>query len=453
MSLYKGTNSIKDSLDRISLKPPLFLAIGFALLIIISGVLLSSGIFTKSGVDTPLIDSIFVAGSASCVTGLTPVNTLDHWNFLGQLIIIILIQIGGLGIMTAATILPIIMRQRIGLASRQILTEQFNMDTFSGVVIMFKYALNFTFFMEGLGAILLSIRFIPIYGVLKGIWYSIFHSISAFCNAGFDILGDSILPFKNDPLINLTIMMLIVIGGLGFMVTAELYKKRSIKGLSVHTRIVLVMTVSLILLGTFGFLLLEYNNPATIAQETFPSKVLQSSFQSIVARTAGFYSVRLSSLRESTVFLLIILMFIGGAPGSTAGGLKVTTFGVLIMSTIAVIKGEEEPVVFNKHIGAKTISKALALVIVCLGIVILVTFTLTLTENYKFIDLLYEVVSAFATVGVSRDVTENLTDIGKLIITMTMYIGRVGPLTLAYAFGSRAKCKNIRYPEANISIG
>ena len=183
---------------------------------------------------------------------------------------------------------------------------------------------------------------------------------------------------------------LIVIGGLGFMVTAELYKKRSIKGLSVHTRIVLVMTVSLILLGTFGFLLLEYNNPATIAQETFPSKVLQSSFQSIVARTAGFYSVRLSSLRESTVFLLIILMFIGGAPGSTAGGLKVTTFGVLIMSTIAVIKGEEEPVVFNKHIGAKTISKALALVIVCLGIVILVTFTLTLTENYKFIDLLYE---------------------------------------------------------------
>lgn len=453
MSFLKGRKTKRSNIDKITLKPPLVLALGFAFMILVGGLFLSSSYVNNTGQPTNLLDSIFVAGSASCVTGLTPVNTLEHWNFYGQLIIIVLVQIGGLGIMTAATILPIIMRQRIGLASRQILTEQFNIDTFSGVVKMFKYALSFTFFMEALGALLFSIRFIPMYGTLKGLWYSIFHSISAFCNSGFDLFGDSIVPFKNDPLINLTIMMLIIVGGLGFMVTAELYRKRSIKGLSVHTRIVLVMTVGLILLGTFGFLLLEYSNPETIAQEAIGGKLLQSSFQSVVARTAGFYSVRLSSLRESTVFLLIILMFIGGAPGSTAGGLKVTTFGVLIMATIAVIKGEEEPVIFNKHIGTKTIAKALALVMICLGIVISFTFILTLTENFKFIDLLYEVVSAFSTVGVTRNVTENLTNVGKIIIILNMYIGRVGPLTLAYAFGSKAKTANIRYPEANISIG
>src|SRR5699024_2671164 len=239
--------------DKISLNPPLVLSLGFAILISIGGILLSLPFFTKSGEATELIDSFFVAASASCVTGLTPVNTLEYWNTYGHVLLIILIQIGGLGVMSLASIIPLILGKKIGMKSRQILKEQLNVESLEGMIVLFKYVLVFTFGTEILGAILLSIRFIPIYGAGTGIWYAVFHSISAFCNAGFDIIGDSIYPFRDDILVNITLTGLVIVGGLGFVVTSELFRRRSFKKLSTHSKLVLMMSGLLLTLGTLMF--------------------------------------------------------------------------------------------------------------------------------------------------------------------------------------------------------
>ncbi len=446
-------NFLEKLSDKITLNPPLYLTLGFAILILIGGCILSLPIFTRSGKSTDLIDSIFVAASASCVTGLTTVNTAEHWNTFGHIWIMILIQIGGLGVMTLATLFPLILRKKIGLKSRQILKEQLNIDTLQGIMRLFRYVLVFTFLVEFLGAFLLSLRFVPMFGMGKGWWYSIFHSISAFCNAGFDLLGDSIYPFRNDPLINITLMSLIVIGGLGFMVTAEIFRKRSFKKLSTHAKLVLIISAVLIVIGSLAFYLIERQAGGVLYQEGIKGSIMQSAFQSISARTAGFYSVKLNQMHDTSVLLLIVLMVIGGSPGSTAGGLKTTTFGILVISTISIFKQEDEVTIFNKHIGSKTIRKALAIIMVYLGLIFLVIFILSLSENFKVLDISYEVASAFATVGASRGITGDFSNIGKILITLSMYLGRIGPMTMAYSFGLKSKTKYIRYPEANISIG
>lgn len=451
--MQKNQRKIDENLDKIRSNPALYLSLGFFILIILGGLILSLPVFSRSGKPTPVVDSIFVAASASCVTGLTTVNTLTHWSTYGHVLIIILIQIGGLGIMTLATLFPLILRRKIGLKSRQILKEQLNIDTLQGIMKLFKYVLTFTFIVEGIGAILLSFRFIPIYGTLKGIWYSIFHSISAFCNAGFDLTGDSIYPFRNDLLINFTLMALIVIGGLGFMVTAEIFRKRSLKKLSVHAKLVLIVSFSLIVVGSLVFFFIEKQKGGLVYNESLVNSLIQSTFQSVSARTAGFYSVKLGEMKDASVLLLIILMVIGGSPGSTAGGIKTTTFGILILSTIAMVKNEEEVVIFKKHIEAKTIRKALAIIMVYLALIFLVIFILSITEKFSVMDIAYEVSSAFATVGASRGITGDLSTVGKILLSISMYLGRIGPMTMAYSFGLKSKTKYIRYPEANISIG
>lgn len=440
-------------INQIYLNPPLFLTLGFGIMIFIGACLLNLPIMSKSGESVGFINALFTAASASCVTGLVVVNTGEYWNFAGQLVIIFLIQVGGLGIMTLATLFPIILRRRIGLTSRQIIREQLNVETMSGMVKLLKYVIFFTLTVECIGAILMSTVFIPKYGLKTGIWYSIFHAISAFCNAGFDVLGTSIVPFKNNFIINITIMLLIIIGGLGFQVTSELYNKKSLKNLSVHAKLVLVMSCLLIFGGGLGFMLLEFSNMSTIGDQNTYGKMIQSLFQSVVARTAGFNSVDLSKIRDSSVFLLIMLMFIGGSPGSTAGGLKTTTFGVLFSSMISAIRGEENSVIFKKAVPKSIILKSLAIVMISMLLVILISFTLTITEEFEFLDILYEVVSAYATVGVTRGITSDLSNIGKLIITLTMYIGRIGPLTMAFAFGKKKRASKIEYPDANISVG
>uniref|UniRef100_UPI002804A374 TrkH family potassium uptake protein n=1 Tax=uncultured Anaerococcus sp. TaxID=293428 RepID=UPI002804A374 len=309
--------------DKISLTPPMVLSLGFAILITVGGLLLSLPFFTKSGQATPLVDSLFVAASASCVTGLTPVNTLEHWNTYGHVLIIILIQIGGLGVMSLASIIPLILGKKIGMKSRQNLKEQLNVESLEGMIVLFKYVLAFTFATEILGAILLSIKFVPLYGAGKGVWYAVFHSISAFCNAGFDILGDSIYPFREDLLINLTLCALVIVGGLGFVVTSELFRRRSFKKLSTHSKLVLMVTAILLIFGTLMFLFLE-NEDGVLQYESLKGSILESFFQSVVARTAGFYSVDLSKIKDSTALMLMGLMFVGGSPGSTAGGIKTT---------------------------------------------------------------------------------------------------------------------------------
>ena len=438
--------------DKISLNPPMVLSLGFAILITVGGLLLSLPFFTKSGQATPLVDSLFVAASASCVTGLTPVNTLEHWNTYGHIIIIILIQIGGLGVMSLASIIPLILGKKIGMKSRQILKEQLNVESLEGMIVLFKYVLAFTFATEILGAILLSIKFVPLYGAGKGVWYAVFHSISAFCNAGFDILGDSIYSFREDLLINLTLCALVIVGGLGFVVTSELFRRRSFKKLSTHSKLVLMVTAILLIFGTLMFLFLE-NEDGVLQYESLKGSILESFFQSVVARTAGFYSVDLSHIKDSTALMLMGLMFVGGSPGSTAGGIKTTTLGVLFLSTHAVVRGESEPVVFGRHISTETVRKALAIFLVSIVIILSVSFMLAITESAPLVDILYETVSALATVGASKGITPHLTDAGKNLITLCMYLGRIGPMTMAFAFGMKAKKSLIRYPESFISIG
>lgn len=445
-------NFINKLYDKISLNPPMVLSLGFAILITIGGLLLSLPFFTKSGQATPLVDSLFVAASASCVTGLTPVNTLEHWNTYGHILIIILIQIGGLGVMSLASIIPLILGKKIGMKSRQILKEQLNVESLEGMIVLFKYVLAFTFGTEILGAILLSIKFIPLYGAGKGVWYAVFHSISAFCNAGFDILGDSIFPFRDDLLINLTLSFLVIVGGLGFVVTSELFRRRSFKKLSTHSKLVIMVTGILLIFGTVMFLFLE-NEDGVLQYESLKGSILESFFQSVVARTAGFYSVDLSQIKDSTALMLMGLMFVGGSPGSTAGGIKTTTLGVLVLSTHAVVRGESEPVVFGRHIGTETVRKALAIFLVSIVIILSVSFMLAITESAPLVDILYETVSALATVGASKGITPHLTDAGKNLITLCMYLGRIGPMTMAFAFGMKAKKSLIRYPESFISIG
>ena len=438
--------------DKIALNPPLVLSLGFAILITFGGVLLSLPFFTKSGEATDLIDSMFVAASASCVTGLTPVNTFEHWNTYGHVLLIILIQIGGLGVMSLASIIPLILGKKIGMKSRQILKEQLNVESIEGMIVLFKYVLVFTFGIEILGAILLSFRFIPLYGTGTGIWYSIFHSISAFCNAGFDILGDSIYPFRDDILVNLTLSSLVIVGGLGFVVTSELFRRRSFEKISTHSKLVLLISGALLVLGTVMFLFLE-NGDGVLQYESIKGSILESFFQSVVARTAGFYSVDLSKIKDSTALMLMGLMFVGGSPGSTAGGIKTTTLGVLFLSTHAVVRGEREPVVFGRHIGMDVVRKALAIFLVSITIVLSVSFILTITESARLVDILYETVSALATVGASKGITADLSDVGKILITFCMYLGRLGPMTMAFAFGMKDKKSLIRYPESFISIG
>jgi len=433
--------------------PAFVLAIGFLILITIGGLILSTPFVTQSGHRTGIIDSFFIAASASCVTGLSPVNTVEHWNFMGQLVIILLIQIGGLGIMTIASLIPLLLRKKIGIRSRIILKEQLNAESTEGMIRLFRYVLAFTLIVESIGAILLSFRFIPSYGMKTGIWYSIFHSISAFCNAGFDTLGDSLYPLRSDYLVNITIMALIVIGGLGFMVTSELYYKRSLKNLSTHTKLVLMTTIFLIVIGALAFFIIESGDGGVLKKESLGAGILESFFQSVSARTAGFYSVELGKIKESTALVLIILMFIGGSPGSTAGGVKTTTFAILFLATASVIKNEKEPVIFKRRISDQSIKKALSIVFISIFIVLIVSFFISLIDGFNFIDILYETVSALATVGATRGITPELSKVAKILIGFCMYLGRIGPMTMAFAFGLKTDEKLIRYPESFISIG
>lgn len=439
--------------DRVSESPPLILTLGFFILISIGALILSTPFVTRSGNPTNPIDAIFIAASASCVTGLSPVNTAEHWNSLGQVVIIILIQIGGLGIMTLASIIPLILRKKIGIKTRLILKEQLNIESMEGVIRLFRYVLGFTLVVESLGALFLAIRFVPTYGLGKGIWFSVFHSISAFCNAGFDILGDSIYPLRDDYLVNITIMALVIIGGLGFMVTSEIYYKRHFKKFSTHSKLVLLTNAGLILVGALGFFLLESLKSGVLSNETIGDGVLISFFQSVSARTAGFYSADLSKINDSTAILLISLMFIGGSPGSTAGGIKTTTFVVLILAVISVIKNEKEPIVFKRRVSNEAIKKALSIFLISLSIVIFVSFVIAAIEDFAFIDILYETASALGTVGATLGITDKLSVASKILITLCMYLGRIGPMTMALSFGLKSDVRLIRYPEGFISIG
>lgn len=455
------------------LGPAHIITFSFLSLILIGTLLLNLPISSANGKSIGIFDAMFTATSAVCVTGLVVVNTLNHWSIFGKIIILMLIQIGALGFMSLFTFLLVFLGRKITLKERILIQESFNLSSFKGMVSFLKKIIKGTFIIEGIGALILAIRFIPQYGFIKGIFYGIFHSISAFCNAGFDILGESsLLDYQTDYIVNITLMAVIILGGLGFSVWIDLLKyikhlkdKRNEKTnnkfvMSLHSKIALCMTGILILLGFIATFLLEFNNPETIGNLRLDQKILASLFQSVTLRTAGFDAIGQAELNYGSKFISIMLMAIGGSPGGTAGGIKTVTIGALFFTIASVIKGRDCVTAFKRTISFHTVQKALTVLVMMITFIFLATILLSITElnnNYPhdFIDLLYEVTSALGTVGLSTGMTQYLSFFGRIIIILCMFVGRLGPITvvLGLSFQKRSKKNVIHYPEEKIIVG
>lgn len=438
------------------LDPPKILVLGFAAIILIGSFLLMLPVATMDGKGLAFINALFTATSATCVTGLVVVDTGSTFTIFGQLVILFLIQVGGLGFMTFATLFAFLLGKRISLKERILLQESLNNLSMEGIVRLARRILIFTAVIELLGAALLSIRFSFDMPLGKAIYFGIFHSISTFNNAGFDIMGDfrSLTGYVADPTVVLTICTLITLGGIGFIVMNELFEYKSSKRLSLHTKVVLVTSALLVLVGTIGIYLLEYSNEKTLKPLSIIGKILGSLFQSVTARTAGANTVSIGDMTQTSLFLIIFLMFVGASPGSTGGGIKTTTFATLIGAVWSQIRGKEDVVFYRQRIEYETIYKALTVTFSGLFLVILITMILTITEPGKdFLMLIFEATSAFGTVGLSMGLTPHLSDVGKALITFTMFAGRVGPLTIAYAVTIRRNPDAFRYPKGKIMIG
>ena len=432
------------------------LALGFLGVILVGALILTLPISTTKGESTNFLDALFTATSAVCVTGLIVVDTGTYWNAFGQTVIMILIEIGGLGFMSFTTLIAIILGKKITLRERLILQDAMNTFNIQGLVKMVRYVLIFTVSVQFFGALLFSTQFVPEYGLGKGIFYSIFHSISAFCNAGFDILGkfNSLTSYNSNAVVILVASALIIIGGLGFTVWSELYSSKSLRKVSLHSKMVILMTVVLVVGGTLLMFLFENNNINTIAEMSFIDKVMNSFFASVTPRTAGFNSIPTDGMTTAGKFLTIILMFIGGSPGSTAGGIKTTTIGILIVTIVCVIQGREDAEVFKRRFSKDLVYKAFTLIFIGLSLVIVVTMLLSYTEKgVSFIALFYETVSAFGTAGLTLGLTSELSNIGKVLIIFMMYLGRVGPLTVVLSITRKKRNTGIKYPEGKILIG
>lgn len=441
--------------------PIQFIALGFGGIILFGSVLLTLPMFTNSGEGTPFIDALFTATSATCVTGLTTLTTSEHWNIGGQLIILGLIEVGGLGFMMMPFIFFAVMKRKVGLVTRIIISESLNLDGLSGVIKLMYYILRFAIGFQLLGAILLAVDFIPTYGIGKGIWYAIFHSISAFCNAGFDLFGDSLVGFQGNAYVLLVISGLIIAGGLGFIVWQDLMAFRKTKKLSLHSKLALTVSISLLVFGTIVFYVSE-SGGRFIVNDTSPiNRFANMLFMSVTARTAGYFSVDYGNVSQAGILFTIVLMFIGGTSGSTAGGLKTTTFGVLLIQTISMLKGRVHAEAFHRTIRPSVVSRALTLFFITLTLCIAVTMVMSVTEvlpRFRGIEyLLFETFSAFGTVGLTMGLTPSLSLMGKLLIIALMYIGRVGILTVGFSLTMRLMKKanggHYKLPEESVIIG
>jgi len=448
---------MNNKMQKIELRPGQVLGLGFGVIILIGAILLSLPIASNNGTSIGLVNALFTATSAVCVTGLVVVDTGTYWTVFGKTIILLLIQIGGLGFMTMATAGAFIMGRRIGLRNRLIMQEALNQMSLSGIVRLTKYVILTTFAIEGIGALLLSFKFIPTFGFPKGIAFSLFHSISAFCNAGFDIMGNytSLTAFVTDPLVNIVIMGLILVGGIGFSVIIDVVRNRKYRKLSVHTKLVLVTSGVLLLIGFVLFLVIEWNNPATLGELSIPGKIIGALFQSVTPRTAGFNTIPIDQLETPSKLITMVLMFIGGSPGSTAGGIKTTTLGIIFLTILMVIRGKDDIEFSFRRISKDTANKALAVFSIVLTLALTIMILLSITEPHlEFTDIMFEVFSALGTVGLSTGITSSLSVAGKLIIALAMFFGRVGPLTMVIALTRRGKRKSlVRYPEGKVSVG
>lgn len=443
-----------------SLMPAQIIVLGFVSIIIIGTLLLMLPISSVSRTVTNPIDSAFTAISATCVTGLVTLTTAEHWSFFGQFVILLMIQIGGLGFMSIAATLSTLIHRSITPKERLLISQAFGLTTNEGMVVLVNRVVKRTFIIEGVGALLLFTEFIrhTEYSFIKRIWMSVFHSISAFCNAGFDIIGnDSLIPYQNSFIVQITIILLIFSGGIGFIVwdnIADYITKRD--RLSVYTKFVFIITLILVFSGTVFTMASEWNNPETIGNLPIPQKIMVSITHSVTLRTAGFAIFPNGSINGFCYFISIILMFIGGASCSTAGGIKVGTFGVIVYSVFKFAMGHNDVVLFKRTINHSTIMRAFTLFI--LGIIIVaicVGGVAVLNPELSIKAIVYEVTSAFATVGISFGITSQLNIPAKLIIMLLMFFGRVGILTVTYSLLYRSSKNNstVKRPEATMLIG
>ncbi len=433
------------------------ITIGFALLILLGAFLLMLPIASKSGEWTPFTNALFTSTSATCVTGLIVYDTFSHWSMFGQITILTLIQIGGLGFMTIITMFSFLLKRRIGLRERRLLMESSGSPELKGVIRMIRKILYGTFLTEAVGAILLSIRFIPKMGLLKGIYNAVFHSVSAFCNAGFDLMGrfepfSSLTHFYDDILVNLTVCGLIIVGGVGFIVWNDIFTLRTkFSKYSLHSKIVLVTTGALLLLGTVLFYIFE--RKGVLADMPEHKRVLVSFFQSVTPRTAGFNTADLSALSNSSVIIFCILMFIGGSPGSTAGGVKTTTFAVLVLSAVTSARRSSSITVFKKRLEEKTARQASAVVVTYVLALSVAIMVMCAVEPFSLKQIVFEAVSAMGTVGVTMGITPELTTTSKYIIILLMYAGRIGGLTLMLTLAEKRKQVAVKRPVEQVLIG
>lgn len=444
------------------LQPTQIMVLGFASIIVIGAILLNLPISTQSGESIGFLDALFTATSAVCVTGLVVVDTATYWSMFGQIIIIGLIQIGGLGFMTATTLFALLIRKKINLRERLLIQESLNQGDLSGLVKLTRYVILMTLTVEGIGAILLSTVFIPQFGLTRGIWYSIFHAISAFCNAGFDLMGSVSGPFSsltyyvNNFTITMTISGLIILGGIGFPVMLDIVKMKKFSKFNLHSKVVLITTVILISIGMLFMLTVEFNNPATLGNLNIGGKLLASFFQSVTARTAGFNTIDLGLMHQASIFIMIILMFIGASPASTGGGIKTTTLATLILAVRSFVYNKSDIEVFGRRVESSTVRKSLGIFVLGISVVVVGTLIISLSEpHFNLVEVGFEVVSAIATVGLSIGGSPSLSTVGKIFIMIFMFMGRVGALTILMAISSKGIKKNptIRYPEGKIIVG
>ena len=435
------------------------IAITFAAIILLGATLLTLPVASRSGVSCGFRPALFTATSATCVTGLVMYDTWTQWSSFGQVVIISLIEIGGLGFMSAASVFVFLFRRKVGLKQRMLMAQALSVDEMSSVVTLQKWVLLGSLSIQLLGALVLLLHFWPEYGFSQALIWGVFHSISAFCNAGFDIFGSiapgaSVITFNNDPVVCITLMALVVISGLGFFVWEEVARLRNFKKFSAYTKLVLVTTAVLVFGGAALILLLEWNNPLTFGSMQWPQKILNAFFQSVTLRTAGFVSVDQAGLTDAGKAVSMVLMLIGGSSGSTAGGAKTVTFVVLILFLLTRARGKSTVNVFRRSISQEKVMDAMTIVGIMLGLAFFGAVFISATSPISFVDGLYEAVSALATVGLTAGVTTSLSVAAQFLIVVFMYFGRVGILTISLGFlmGDRAE-ERFRYAQTNLLIG
>ena len=448
---------------RLGLSTTHIILLSFLVVILMGAFLLSLPISSADGKPTSFLDALFTATTSTCVTGLVVTPTVSSWSVFGQVVILILIQIGGLGVISIMSGLMILLHKKMGLGDRLLLQDAFNLNSLSGLVRFVKKVVAGTLIIEGIGALFYMMVFMPQFGA-KGIWISVFTSVSAFCNAGIDIIAEnSLCDYALNPIVNIVTCALIILGGIGFIVwwdvirvlkKARTRKVRFFRDLTLHSKIAITTTLILIFVGAAFIFTFEYNNPQTIKDYTLLQKIEVSLFQSVTTRTAGFATVPQENLTNASAIVCLLLMFIGGSPVGTAGGIKTVTFAVLAASALASVRNKEDTEVFGRRLTKQAVSKAVA--VTCMSFVIMFASTVLLSAvtDANALDIVYETVSATATVGLTRNITASLGGIGKLIIIITMYLGRVGPISLAVAFKRNKDNQNIvRNPAEEISVG